>query len=55
MTADDAYLARSITDADAQISEGYSAGIMSGAVASQKFDTRQQDVDALVAFVKSQG
>ncbi len=55
VTADDAYLARSITDPDAQISEGYSAGIMSGAVASQKFDTRQQDVEALVAFVKSQG
>ena len=54
VTADDAYLARSITDPDAQISEGYKAGIMSGAVASQTFDTRQQDVDALVAFIKAQ-
>ena len=45
----------SITDPDAQISEGFKAGIMSGAVASQKFDTRQQDVDALVAFIEQQG
>jgi mono/diheme cytochrome c family protein len=54
VTADDAYLARSITDPDAQISEGYAAGIMAAAVAPQKFDTRQQDVDALVAFLESQ-
>jgi mono/diheme cytochrome c family protein len=54
VTADDAYLSRSITDPDAQISEGYSAGIMAAAVASQKFDTRQQDVDALVAFLEAQ-
>lgn len=54
VTADDAYLAKSITDPDAQISEGFKAGIMSGAVASQKFDTRQQDVDALVAFIRQQ-
>lgn len=55
VTADDAYLEQAIVDPDAQVSEGYKAGIMSGAVASQKFDTRQQDVDALVAFVKAQG
>jgi hypothetical protein len=54
VTADDGYLARSITDPDAQISEGYAAGIMAGAVASQDFDTRPGDVDALVAFVKAQ-
>lgn len=55
VTADDAYLALAITDPDAQISEGFQAGIMSGAVASQEFGTRQQDVDALVAFIESQG
>lgn len=55
VTADDAYLAQSITDPDAKVSEGFKAGIMSGAVASQKFETRQQDVDALVAFIKAQG
>lgn len=55
VTADDAYLERAIVDPDAQVSEGYKAGIMSGAVASQKFDTRPEDVAALVAFVKAQG
>ena len=34
VTADEAYLAKSITDPDAQISEGFQAGVMSGAVAS---------------------
>lgn len=53
-TADDAYLERAIVDPDAQISEGFKAGIMSGAVAAQKFDTRPEDVAALVAFIKSQ-
>ena len=55
VTADGTYLARSITDPDAQVSEGFKAGIMSGAVAAQKFGTRQQDVDALVAFIQAQG
>lgn len=55
VTADDAYLERAILDPDAQIPEGFKAGIMSGAVASQKFDTRPDDVAALVAFVKAQG
>jgi cytochrome c2 len=55
VTADADYLARSITDPDAQISEGYQAGIMVGAVASQGFASREQDVDALVAFIEAQG
>jgi cytochrome c2 len=55
VTADDAYLEQAIVDPDAQVSEGYKAGIMSGAVASQKFDTRPDDVAALVAFVKARG
>ena len=54
VTADDAYLERAILDPDAQVPEGFKAGIMSGAVASQKFDTRPDDVAALVAFVKAQ-
>ena len=53
--ADDAYLERAILDPDAQIPEGFEAGIMSGAVASQKFDKPPDDVAALVAFVKGQG
>ena len=55
VTADDAYLEQAIVDPDAQVSEGYNAGIMSGAVASQKFDTRPEDVAALVAFIEKQG
>jgi cytochrome c2 len=54
-TVDAAYLARAITDPDAQISEGFEAGIMSGAVASQEFATRPEDVDALIAFIEAQG
>ena len=55
VTADDAYLEQAIVDPDAQVSEGYKAGIMSGAVASQKFDTRPEDVAALVAFIEKHG
>ena len=55
VTADDAYLEQAIVDPDAQVSEGYKAGITSGAVASQKFDTRPEDVAALVAFIEKQG
>lgn len=54
VTADAAYLARSITDPDAQIPEGHQAGIMSGAVASQDFASRPADVDALVAYIEAQ-
>lgn len=54
-TADDAYLARAITDPDAEVSEGYDAGVMAGAVASQGFDGRPEDVAALVAYIRAQG
>jgi len=54
VTADDAYLERAILDPDAQVAEGNKPGIMSGAVASQKFDTRPEDVAALVAFINAQ-
>lgn len=51
VTAGDAYLAESITDADAQVVEGYSAGVMSASTAS--LDLTAGQVDALVAFMKS--
>jgi mono/diheme cytochrome c family protein len=54
VTAGHEYLARSITDPDAQVPEGQKAGIMSGAVASQDFASRQEDVDALVAYIEAQ-
>ena len=52
--ADDAYLARSITDPDAQIVRGYHAGLMAPAIASFDLGSKPNDVRALVAFLKSQ-
>ncbi len=54
VTADDAYLARSITDPDAEIVKGYHSGLMGPAIAGFHLSTKTDDVDALVAFIKSQ-
>lgn len=54
VTADAAYLARALTDPDAQIVKGYKAGVMSGAVASFGLNAKPQDVAALVAFMTKQ-
>ena len=54
VTADDAYLERSIADPDAQIVKGYHQGIMSAAIASFDLDAKPDDIRALVAFIKSQ-
>jgi mono/diheme cytochrome c family protein len=51
--ADDAYLARSITNADAQVVRGYNAGVMGPAIASFNLTARPDDIRALVAFIKS--
>lgn len=51
VTADDAYLAQSITDPDAQIVDGYQPGIMSAAAAGLDLKARPDDVQALVAFI----
>jgi mono/diheme cytochrome c family protein len=53
VTADDAYLSRSITEPDAQIVEGYQPGIMSAAVAGYRLAGKPVDVHSLVAFVKT--
>jgi cytochrome c2 len=53
-TADDAYLSRSITEPDAQIVKGYQPGIMSAAVAGYGLNGKPADVQALVAFLKTQ-
>jgi cytochrome c oxidase subunit 2 len=53
-TADEAYLARAITDPDAEIVKGYRAGVMSGAIAGFGLDGKPDDVAALVAFIKAQ-
>lgn len=54
VTADTAYLERSIADPDAQIVEGYRAGIMSAAIASAGLSANPGAVGALVAFIQSQ-
>jgi mono/diheme cytochrome c family protein len=54
VTADDAYLTRSITDPDAQVVKGYRAGVMPAAVASLNLAAKPDDIQALVAFIKSQ-
>ena len=54
VSADDAYLARSITDPDAEVVKGYHAGIMGPAIAGDDLSAKPDDVRALVAFIKSQ-
>ena len=53
VTADDAYLARAITDPDAQVVKGYQSGIMSAAIAAKGLGSKPSDVQALVAYIKS--
>jgi mono/diheme cytochrome c family protein len=54
VSADDAYLERSITDPDAEIVKGYQPGIMAAAIAGFGLDAKPGDIRALVAFIKSQ-
>ena len=54
VTADDAYLSRSITDPDAEIVKGYQSGIMSAAIAGHGLTGKPADVQALVAFIDAQ-
>jgi cytochrome c oxidase subunit 1 len=53
VTADDTYLARSISNPDAQIVRGYHSGLMTPAIASFNLAANQNDIRALVAFIKS--
>jgi mono/diheme cytochrome c family protein len=53
VTADDAYLERSIADANAEIVKGYRAGVMSAAIGSYDLAAKPDDIRALVAFIKS--
>ena len=54
VTADDAYLERSIADPDAEIVKGYRAGVMPAAISSYDLTAKPADIRALVAFIKSQ-
>jgi hypothetical protein len=53
VSADDTYLVKSIVAPDAQIVEGFRAGIMAPAIASYGLAGKPDDVRALVAFIKS--
>jgi mono/diheme cytochrome c family protein len=54
VTADDAYLERSISEPDSQIVKGYRAGLMASAIAGFDLAHKPDDIRALVAFIKSQ-
>ena len=54
VTADDAYLERSISNPEAQIVKGYSGGVMAPAIAGFDLAHNADDLRALVAFIKSQ-
>jgi cytochrome c2 len=51
VTADDAYLLRSIEQPDAQIVQGFSKGVMSGVI--KPGSVSQADAQALVAYIKT--
>jgi len=53
VSADDAYLEQSIANPDAQIVNGYRAGVMSAAIASYGLTGNPDEIRALVAFIKS--
>jgi mono/diheme cytochrome c family protein len=53
VTADAAYLARAITDPDAEIVKGFHPGLMPAAIASYHLGAKPADVQALVAFLQS--
>ncbi len=54
VTADDAYLAESLTDPDAKVVKGFQKGVMTAAVAGFDLGSKPADVEALVAFMKAQ-
>ncbi len=49
VTADDAYLARSITDPDAEVVKGYEPGVMPSF--AEDFD--EEELKSLVAYIRS--
>jgi hypothetical protein len=51
VTADDAYLTRSIDDPDAEIVDGFPRGIMSSVIRPGSVDP--EDTAALVAYIQS--
>ena len=52
-TADAAYLKRAITDPDADVAEGYNAGLMKASIDGFDLGSKPEDVQKLVEFIQS--
>ena len=53
-TADAAYLERAITDPDADVAEGYNAGLMKASIDGFDLGSKPEDVQKLVEFIQAQ-
>lgn len=51
-TADAAYLERAITDPDADVAEGYNAGLMKASIDGFDLGSKPEDVQKLVEFIQ---
>ena len=52
VTADAAYLEKAITDPDADVSEGYNAGLMKASIDGFDLGSKPEDVQKLVEFIQ---
>src|SRR4051812_9391688 len=52
VTADAAYLERAITDPDADVTEGYNAGLMKASIDGFDLGSKPEDVQKLVEFIQ---
>jgi len=52
VTADAAYLEKAITDPDADVTEGYSAGLMKASIDGFDLGDKPEDVQKLVEFIQ---
>ena len=53
-TTDAAYLERAITDPDADVAEGYNAGLMKASIDGFDHGSKPEDVQKLVEFIQAQ-
>ncbi len=54
VTADAAYLERAITDPDADVTEGFNAGVMKASIDGFDLGSKPEDVKRLVEFIQAQ-
>jgi hypothetical protein len=52
VTADAAYLETAITDPDADVTEGYNAGLMKASIDGFDLGSKPEDVKKLVEFIQ---